>query len=163
MAVAAKRKTTEKQFHNEVKFFIKLNLIFCKAQVFWKSHKIWKNMPLFLKWQSGRFFFKFFGTILEYLNFLKSHLHFNALCEAKFLGKNVVKTKFQQNTTSEWIWRGSIVQIYSTPKQSCAYSLSHVDYKLQANVCILAMSITIKGYVWYLLNIFVFFFYMKAG
>jgi hypothetical protein len=28
MAVAAKRKTTEKQFHNEVKFFIKLNLIF---------------------------------------------------------------------------------------------------------------------------------------
>ena len=79
MAVAAKRKTTEKQFHNEVKFFIKLNLIFCKAQVFWKSHKIWKNMPLFLKWQSGRFFFKFFGTILEYLNFLKSHLHFNVI------------------------------------------------------------------------------------
>ena len=55
------------------------------------------------------------------------------------------------------------MQIYSTLKQSWAYSLSHVDYKLQANVCILAMSITIKGYVWYLLNIFVFFFIWRQG
>lgn len=55
------------------------------------------------------------------------------------------------------------MQIYSTPKQSCEYSLSHVDYKLQANVCILAMSITIKGCVWYLLNIFVFFFIWRQG
>jgi hypothetical protein len=72
MAVAAKRKTTEKQFHNEVKFFIKLNQIFFvfKGQIFWKGHKIWKNMPLFFEVskQSGIFFFKIFVVILEYLN-----------------------------------------------------------------------------------------------